>query len=134
MTICRLIGASSAAFGVWFGVAFAQVPEGRIYVLHSPAAGACPSLDWHIVVEPNDILAGLIAWDDMKTMARATGKVDRPNHTFTMTAVEMGGQGRTATVDGTVKRDGTIIANINGPNVTCKSVTVRTYRVPPDGN
>ena len=119
---------------MWLGVAFAQVPEGRIYVLHSPAAGACPSLDWHIVVEPNDILAGLIAWDDMKTMARATGKVDRPNHTFTMTAVEMGGQSRTATVDGKVEENGTIIANINGPNVTCKSVTVRTYRVPPDGN
>ena len=115
-------------------MAVAQVPQGRIYVLHSPAAGACPSLDWHIVVEPNDILAGLIAWDDMKTMARATGKVDRPNHTFTMTAVEMGGQGRTATVDGKVEKNGTIIANINGPNVTCKSVTVRTYRVPATGN
>jgi hypothetical protein len=51
-----------------------------------------------------------------------------------MTAVELGGQGRTATVDGKVQKDGTIIANINGPNVTCKSVTVRTYRVPPDGN
>lgn len=63
-----------------------------------------------------------------------TGKVDRPNHTFTMTAQEMGGQGRTATVDGKVEENGTIIANINGPNVTCKSVTVRTYRVPPDGN
>lgn len=134
MSVARLIAATSAALGLWLGMAVAQVPQGRIYVLHSPAAGACPSLDWHIVVEPNDILAGLIAWDDMKTMARATGKVDRPTHTFTMTAVEMGGQGRTATVDGKVEKNGTIIANINGPNVTCKSVTVRTYRVPPNGN
>jgi hypothetical protein len=133
MSVGRLIAATSAALGLWLGTAVAQVPQGRIYVLHSPAAGACPSLDWHIVVEPNDILAGLIAWDDMKTMARATGKVDRPNHTFSMTAVEMGGQGRTATVDGKVEKSGTIIANINGPNVTCKSVTVRTYRVPADG-
>jgi hypothetical protein len=110
------------------------VPEGRIYVLHSQAAGACPSLDWHIVVEANDILAGLIAWDDMRTMARATGRVDRQNHTVTMTAVEMGGQNRTATIDGKVEENGTIIANINGPNVTCRSVTIRTYRVPADGN
>ena len=105
MSVGRLIAATSAALGLWLGVAVAQVPQGRIYVLHSPAAGACPSLDWHIVVEPNDILAGLIAWDDMKTMARATGRVDRPNHTFTMTAVEMGGQGRTATVDGKVEEE-----------------------------
>ena len=78
MSVGRLIAAVSAALGLWLGAAVAQVPQGRIYVLHSPAAGACPSLDWHVVVEPNDILAGLIAWDDMKTMARATGKVDRP--------------------------------------------------------
>jgi hypothetical protein len=50
MSVGRLIAVSSAAFGVWLGVAFVQVPEGRIYVLHSAAAGACPSLDWHIVV------------------------------------------------------------------------------------
>jgi hypothetical protein len=92
VSVGRLIAAAFAALGLWLGVAVAQVPQGRIYVLHSPAAGACPSLDWHVVVEPNDILAGMIAWDDMKTMARATGKVDRPNHTFTMTAVEMGGR------------------------------------------
>lgn len=134
MSVGRLIAAAFAALGLWLGVAVAQVPQGRIYVLHSPAAGACPSLDWHVVVEPNDILAGMIAWDDMKTMARATGKVDRPNHTFTMTAVELEGQGRTATVDGKVGKNGTIIANINGPNVTCKSVTVRTYRAPAGGN
>ncbi len=133
MSVGRLIAVTSA-FGVWLGAAVAQVPEGRIYVLHSTAAGACPSLDWHIVVEPNDILAGLIAWDNMRTMARATGRVDRENHTFTMTAVEMGGQNRTATVDGKVDENGTIIANINGPNVTCRSVTIRTYRVPSDGN
>jgi hypothetical protein len=104
MSVGRLIAATSAAFGLWLGAAVAQVPQGRVYVLHSPAAGACPSLDWHIVVEPNDILAGLIAWDDMKTMARATGKVDRPNHTFTMTAVELGGQGQPPPLMGRSKR------------------------------
>src|SRR5579871_3983449 len=59
-----------------------NLPEGRIYVLHSAATGACPSLDWHIVVERNDVLAGMVAWDNMRTMARATGRVDRKNGTF----------------------------------------------------
>jgi hypothetical protein len=119
MPVGRLIAVGSAVFGVWLGMAFAEVPQGRIHIPHSPAAGGCPSPDWHIAVEGNDVLAGLITWDDMKRMARATGRVDRPNHTFGMTAVEMGGQSRTATVDRKVEENGTIIANINGPNVTC---------------
>jgi hypothetical protein len=68
-----------------------NVPEGRIYVLHSSAIGACPSLDWHIVVERNDVLAGMVAWDNMRTMARATGSVNRKDGTFRMTVVELGG-------------------------------------------
>jgi hypothetical protein len=27
--------------GLWLGVAFVQAPEGRVYVLHSAATGAC---------------------------------------------------------------------------------------------
>ena len=63
MSVGRLVAAAFAALGLWLGVAVAQVPQGRIYVLHSPAAGACPSLDWHVVVEPTDIRAGMIARD-----------------------------------------------------------------------
>ena len=70
MSVGRLIAISSVTFGLGLGAGLSQVPEGRIYVLHSPAVGACPSLDWHIVVEPNDVLAGVIAWDDMRTIAR----------------------------------------------------------------
>ena len=73
----------------------------------------------------------MIAWDDMKTMARATGRVNRQSNTFAMKAVEMGGQGRMATVDGQIGENGTIVANIKGPNVACNSVIVRVY-VPSD--
>lgn len=52
-----------------------DLPEGRIYVLHSSATGPCPSLDWHIVVERNDVLARMVAWDNMRSMDRATGRV-----------------------------------------------------------
>jgi len=132
MSIGRLIAMGVAAFAVSVGAASHQVPEGRMYVLHSKAVGACPSLDWHIVVEANDILAGMIAWDDMKTMARATGTVNRQSNTFTMKAVEMGGRARTATVEGRIEENGTIIANIRGPNVICDSVVVRAYVVAPN--
>ena len=52
-----------------------DLPEGRIYVLHSSATGPCPSLDWHIVVERNDVLARMVAWDNMRSMDRSTGRV-----------------------------------------------------------
>lgn len=57
------------------------VPDGRVFALHSDATGTCPSLDWHIVVEPHDVLAGMIAWDNMASMARAIGKIDRAGWT-----------------------------------------------------
>ena len=104
-----------------------NLPEGRIYVLHSSATGSCPSLDWHIVVERNDVLAGMVAWDNMRTMARATGRVNRKAGTFQMTVVELGGRGRTAAVEGTIGVDGTATATIKGPAVSCESVTVRSY-------
>jgi hypothetical protein len=122
-----LTAVGAAAFGVLTGAASPQSPETRIYVLHSRAAGTCPALDWHIVVEPNDVVAGMIAWNGMKRMARATGKINRRNNAFTMKAVEMGGAARTAIVDGQIGDDGTITANIKGPNVTCYSVIVRVF-------
>jgi hypothetical protein len=127
MSVSRLIAIATPAYAILLSAASPEVPQGRIYVLHSQAAGGCPSLDWHIVVEPNDVVAGMIAWDDMKTMARATGTVDRKNHTLTMTAVEMGGQARTAKVDGTINDNATIIANIKGPNMTCNSVIIPAF-------
>jgi hypothetical protein len=99
-------------------VAFAQVPQGRICALHSRAVGACPSLDWHIVLEPNGILAGMISWNGMKTMARATGTVNQQNHTFTIIAKEMEGQTRSAKVTGQIREDGLIVASWSGTDFT----------------
>src|SRR3954467_8679288 len=92
MSVSRLVAITTPAFAVLLGAASPQVPQGRVYVLHSQPAGGCPSLAWHIVREANNVLAGMIAWDDMNTMARAAGIIDRKNQTFTMTAVEIGGQ------------------------------------------
>ena len=48
-----------------------------------------------------------------------------------MTAVEVGGQGRTATVDGTLRTGGWLVANVNGPNITCQGINVSSLVRPP---
>src|SRR5580704_6957859 len=84
MMIFGKLTSTAAVLAAAMSVALAEVPEGRIYVLHSGAIGACPSLDWHIVLEPNGILAGMISWNGMKTLARVTGTVNQRSRTFTM--------------------------------------------------
>jgi hypothetical protein len=106
--------------------------EGRVYSLRSEALGGCPRMDWHIVVEANDILAGMISLDNLKTMGRATGTVDRRSNTFSMTVVEMGGRDRRVRVTGRIAESGMLIANIEGPNVSCYSVVVRALPAVPD--
>ena len=132
MFVRRLIAANALALIALLCVASAQIPEGRIYSLHSKSVGGCPSLDWHIVVGANGILEGMIAWDHMRVLAKAVGAVNQQSHTFTMTVKEVGGLARTARVDGHIKENGWIIANIKGPNVTCSAVVVPIYVPSPD--
>lgn len=114
--------------------AIQQLPPGRIYVFHSTSQSSCPALDWHVVLDANGTLDGIIAWNNMQSLARASGSLDAQNRTFQMTAREVGGQGRTATIDGTVRRDGYLVANISGPNVNCQGVTVTWFvPTPPSG-
>ena len=44
-----------------------------------------------------------------------------------MTATEVGGQGRTATITGTVGANGWFVVNIAGPNVNCQGLNVPFY-------
>src|SRR4051812_23518793 len=117
---------AAASFG---SPSSAQAPEGTVYVFHSSKTGTCPALDWHVMVGANNALTGMIAWDDMKAMAQATGSIGA-NQTFTMTAKEMGGQGRTATVTGKVS-SGWLNADIKGPNFECKNIQVQVWRPGP---
>jgi hypothetical protein len=133
MTLTKRISLGALAFAASLGVAAAQAPEGRLYVFHSKAMGGCPSLDWHVVAGSNGSLTGMIAWDDMKSMARATGTLNASAKTFTMKATEVGGRGRTATVDGQLRSDGWLIANVKGPNITCTGIAVPWYTAPPAG-
>jgi len=108
-----------------------RVPEERIYVLHSKAVGTCPSLDWHIAATSDGRLSGLIAWDGMKSIAKATGRVDRQNRTFSMTAVVVGAEERKAAIDGQVRKDGWLIANVRGDRINCSAIAVPIYAGPP---
>ena len=125
MKSIRLVAASALAIAAASGLASAQQPPpGRVYVFHSSAQGGCPALDWHVTVGANDSLSGMIAWDDMKAMARATGKLNMTSRTFEMSATEVGGQGRKATVTGSVQQNGWLTANVKGPNVNCQGINV----------
>lgn len=132
MAVYRLLAVGALFCAAPLIVASARQAEGRIYVLHSGPTNGCPSLDWHIVAEPSGTLSGMISWNDMKTMARAVGTLDREHHTFTITATELGRGGQTAKIEGLVKENGWLIANIKAPRVACKAIAVPIYIRPPD--
>jgi hypothetical protein len=135
MNASKFLTASALAIAATCGVASAQgLPEGRVYTFHSKAQSGCPALDWHVVVGANNSLAGMISWDDMKSMAHASGTVNMQARTFSMQAHEVGGQGRSATVDGTVRQDGYLVANVKGKNVTCTGITVPWFVPTPSSN
>jgi hypothetical protein len=131
----KMIAASALAIATTCGVATAQqvAPPGRVYVFQSQASGQCPALDWHVTVGANNSLSGVLAWDNMKAMASVTGSV-APSRAFTMTAKEVGGQGRTATITGQVRADGWLVASIKGPKIECNGITVPWYNPAPAGS
>jgi hypothetical protein len=56
----------------------------------------------------------MISWNNMQDMAHATGTYNLQARTFKMTAKETSGQGRTATIDGTIRSDRWLVANTLG--------------------
>jgi hypothetical protein len=137
MTWGKLMGTLAAGAVVataTCNLALAQqvAPEGRVYVFHSAKTGACPELDWHVVVGANNSLGGMVAWNGMKSMANVNGTIS-PNRTFTMTGKEVGGQGRTANITGQLRQDGYLIANVKGPSIECQGITVPWFTAPPQG-
>ena len=124
----------SAVLGIaTLGVASAQ--SSGLYVLHSKATATCPALDWHVVVDvtsTGDNLSGVIGWDDMKHIASVSGTLNPNTRYFEMKATEVGGDKRTAKIDGQLRLDGWMTANIDGAGISCKSVVI-PYYVPPAG-
>ena len=135
MLSAKLLGASALAIAATCGVALAQevLPEGRVYSFHSPAPlGNCHALDWHMVVGANNTLTGMISWDNMQNIANVSGTVNPANRSFQTHAMRPGGRG--ATIDGQIRQDGWLIANIKGPNVDCEGIKVQWSVPPPPGS
>ena len=136
MTLMRLVATGVLAIAAMGDVASAQLqlPPGRVYAFHSGATANCPALDWHIVLGNAGALAGMISWNNMESLARARGSINQTSGAFQMTAQEVGGQGRTATIDGTVNTsNGWLTANIQGQNVSCTGVQIPWF-APTPGN
>lgn len=132
--VCAAIAAGTLLSGAGLGTALAQSDNtaiGKLYSFHSRPSGDCPSLDWHVVVESNNTLSGFIATDDMKNVFRVSGSLGAGNK-FHLDGKEIGGSGRTGTVDGQVRTDGWLIANIGnitGPSPCSNhTVIVQWYR------
>ncbi len=120
----RRLALLSAMLSAGFAVGTAHAQNG-VYAFHSDAKGTCPGLDWHVTRAGPD-LAGFIAWDNGKTIARVKGMVTASD--FTLDATEIGGT-RTAKITGTIVGGNTMVAKIAGvPACEGKTITVPWYQ------
>ena len=108
------------------GNAASAQTAGIVYIFHSAPTGSCPVLDWHVVVSNDHTLSGMIAWDNMKSMARVEGPITAEK-TFHLDAKEIGGAGKTAVVDGKLI-PGWLLASIKGPGFDCKDIQIAVWR------
>jgi hypothetical protein len=92
-------------------------PKGRLYAFHSAPTGACPGMDWHVVLQPDQSLVGFIAWDGVEHVAKVSGKLET-GRMFNMTAAEEGGAQRKGTVKGQVE-DSSIVVKLEGTRTGC---------------
>ena len=133
LPVAVMAGALLSCAGI--GLASAQAPGdtapsvGRVYTLHTAAVGGgCPSLDWHIVVGPNDTLSGMIGADDMKVVFSVTGKYDPVLKTASMSGKEISGPnpGAPGALNAQVQSDGRLAASLGGLPVgaACQGKTV----------
>jgi hypothetical protein len=133
----RLFVAGLLALTAATGVATEQkppfkLPAGRLYVFHSTPRSGCPGVDWYIVAGAGDTLTGFIAWNNMQSVARATGTLNRRTGTFEMMAHELGGQDQTVTVTGTVSAtSGWLTADMQVQDVNCRGIKVPWFTPPP---
>jgi hypothetical protein len=116
---------------VGWNVAPAQAPAtpwvqtGTTYTLHSNSDGGCPAMDWHIVRGANGTLSGMVGADEMKTVFRIVGQIDKDGVKFHMDGSEVGGP-RTGALNGQLQSDGRIAMTIGGLPVgsACQGKTV----------
>jgi hypothetical protein len=76
-------------------------------------------------------LGGIIAWNDMRSIARVRGHIAL-DRTFQMTATEMGGAQRRAVITGRVLPDGKMVADLKAPKIECHGIVATVWQpLPP---
>jgi hypothetical protein len=124
MTIATVALSGAASLGS----ALAQSGAAGLYSYHTePVVGGCQGLDWHITVGKDNSLAGFVAWDQGKHMARLNGSIGKDRN-FEMNAEEVGGAGRKAMVKGSAGGT-TINVQISGSGTPCDGVNLTIPRV-----
>jgi hypothetical protein len=104
--------------------AMAQSGQERVFSFHSNASfSGCPSLDWHVVVQPNNTVSGMVGWQNMEIVARVSGTMNPQAKTYELTAKEVQGN-QTATISGNIISADHVTANIKGPGVNCQNLDV----------
>jgi hypothetical protein len=131
--LARAVIAAPLFIGPTYRAARAQatptemIPEGAVFVFHSAAAGACPSLDWHATTGIKGNLGGIITWNDIRSIARVRGHIAL-DRTFQVTATEMGGTQRRAVITGRVLPDGKMVADLKAPKIECHGIIATVWQ------
>ena len=111
------------------GTATALEPtRGELLSFHSEGYGECPDLDWHLVVGAQKQLTGLIAWDNMKNVARVSGSFNEEGK-FHLELQPMSGSGAKGSVEGQLPEyTGWLTASVTGAGCPHQQIQVQWQR------
>jgi len=101
----------------------AQSPGSKdiLYDASMPAKGACPGMDWHIVVHSDKTVNGMVGWGGSKNLVHLTGTLD-DHGALKMNATDAS-TNKTDTVTGTIQGN-VLKAQINGTGTPCDNETM----------
>jgi hypothetical protein len=93
-------GIIAVVLAAWLlsGCNIEQILIGQWYTISTPPSGACPSLTWRFVVDPQRVITGSLARGQQPPVANLSGRPN-PDDSFQITATGVTG-GRTSNVTG----------------------------------
>jgi len=105
-----------------------ELTDDRVLSFHSQPSGGCPGLDWHLVAGTNNRLTGLIAWDDMKNVARVSGSANKDGK-FHLALQPLHGVSSEGSVEGQLPDyNGWLTASVTGAGCPHQEVHVQWFR------
>jgi hypothetical protein len=98
MTTRQASALAALAASLLAGCTLEQILIGQWYSIGTPPAGACPSLVWRFVVDPQRAIGGFLSREGQQRVANLSGMLN-VDDSFTMTATDVASN-RTASVTG----------------------------------